>query len=98
MVHTYTALMASYPVNIVSATLPQAESESTCSSPALNNDSSSATGVGLFLGGLVAGVTGVLLIEGIVCGAFRLRKSKHRRVYNFNAYIWNLKASRCELT
>ena len=39
-------------------------------------DSSSATAVGLLLGGVVAGVTGVLLIEGIVCGACRLRRSK----------------------
>ena len=63
---------------IVSATLPGVESESDCSSPALNNDSSSATGVGLFLGGVVAGALGVLLIVGIVGGAFRLRRSKHK--------------------
>ena len=70
--------MASYPVCIVSATLPRVESESDCSSPAVNNDSIGATGVGLFLGVVVAGVIEVLLIEGIACGAFRLRKSKHR--------------------
>ena len=40
------------------------------------SDSSSATGVGLLFGGLVAGALGVLLIEGIVCGACLLRKSK----------------------
>ena len=78
MLHLYIAFMASYPVYIVSATLPRIESESDYSCPAVNNDSCSATGAGLFLGGLVAGVIGVLLIEGIVCGAFRLRKSKHR--------------------
>ena len=77
---------------IVSAILPGVESECDCSCPAVNNDSSitaveaetvhpvcsdnsSATGVGL-LGGVVAGALGVLLIEGIVCGACRLRRSK----------------------
>ena len=69
--------MTSYPVYIVSATLPRVESECDCSS-CVNNDSTSATGADLFLGGLAAGVIGLLLIEGIVCGAFRLRKSKHR--------------------
>ena len=69
--------MASYPVYKVSATLPRVESESNCSSPALNNDSIGATGVGLFLGGAVAGVIGALLIKGIACGTFRLRKRKH---------------------
>ena len=54
----------------VSATLSRVESESDCSSPAVNNDSIGATGVGLFLGGVVAGVIGVLLIEGLACGAF----------------------------
>ena len=63
---------------IVSATLPRVESESDCSSPAVNNDSIGATGVGLFLGGVVAGVIGVLLIEGIVGGACRLRRSRHK--------------------
>ena len=46
--------------------------------PAVNNDSIGATGVGLFLGGVVAGVIGVLLIVGIVGGACRLRRSKHK--------------------
>ena len=63
---------------IVSATLPGVESESDCSGPALNNDSIGATGVGLFLGGVVAGALGVLLIVGIVGGACRLRRSKHK--------------------
>ena len=40
-------------------------------------DSICTAGVGLFLGGLAAGVIGVLLIEGIVCGACRLRRSKY---------------------
>ena len=62
---------------IVSATLPEVESESNCSCP-VNNDSISATGVGLFLGGVATGVIGVLLIGGIVCGACRLRRSKHK--------------------
>ena len=44
-----------------------------------SSDSSSATGVGLFLGGVVAGALGVLLIGGIVGGACRLRRSKHHK-------------------
>ena len=76
--HTYIALMASYPVYIVSATLLQVESESDCSSPAVNNDSIGASGVGLFLGGMVAGALGVLLIVAIVGGACLLRRSKHK--------------------
>ena len=69
--------MSLNPVYIVSATLPRVESECDCSS-CVNNDSSSATGVGLYLGGVVTGALGVLLIEGIVCGACRLRRSKHK--------------------
>ena len=45
-----------------------------------NTDSSSATAVGLFLGGVVAGALGVLLIGGIVVGACRLRRTKHKCV------------------
>ena len=41
-------------------------------------DSISATAVGLFLGGVVAGALGVLLIEGIVVGGCRLRRTKHK--------------------
>ena len=41
-------------------------------------DSISATEVGLFLGGVVAGALGVLFIVGIVGGACRLRRSKHK--------------------
>ena len=41
-------------------------------------DSSSVTAVGLFLGGVVAGALGVLLIVGIVVGAYRLRRTKHK--------------------
>ena len=44
----------------------------------VSSDSSSATAVGLFLGGLVTGALGVLLIVGIACGACRLRRSKHK--------------------
>ena len=62
---------------IVSATLPGVESESNCSCP-VNNDSISATAVGLFLGGVAAGALGVLLIVGIVGGACWLRRSKHK--------------------
>ena len=62
---------------IVSVTLLGVEFESNGSCP-VNNDSSSATGVGLFLGGVAAGALGVLLIGGMVCGAFRLRRSKHK--------------------
>ena len=57
---------------IVSVTLPGVESESDCSSPAVNNDSIGATGVDLFLGGVVAGALG------IVGGACLLRRSKHK--------------------
>ena len=66
----------------VSATLPRVESECDCSSP-INNDSSSATGVGLYLGGVVTGALGVLLIVGIVGGACRLGMSKAKCVYKF---------------
>ena len=45
---------------------------------ASNTDSSSATAVGLFLGGVVAEALGVLLIVGIVVGACRLRRTKHK--------------------
>ena len=69
MVYMYIKFMASYPVYIVSATLPRVESECDCSSTVINNDSISATEVGLFLGGVVAGALGVLLIVGIVGGA-----------------------------
>ena len=72
----YMASMTSYPVYIVSATLPRVESESDCSCPAVNNDSCSAAGAGLFLGGVVSGALGVLLIGGIVGGACWLRRSK----------------------
>ena len=44
----------------------------------LSSDSSSATSVGLFIGGVVAGALGVVLIEGIVGGALRLRRSRHK--------------------
>lgn len=43
----------------------------------VGTDSSSATGVGLFLGGVAAGALGVLLIVGIVGGAC-LQRSKHK--------------------
>ena len=45
----------------------------------VSSDSSSATAVNLFLGGVVAGAPGVLLIVGIVGGACRLRRSKHHK-------------------
>ena len=62
---------------IVSATLSGVELESNGSCP-VNKDSIGATGVGLFLSGVVAGVIGLLLIEGIVCGTCLLRRSKHK--------------------
>ena len=43
-----------------------------------SSDSSYTTGVGLFLGGVVAGALGVLLIVGIVGGACLLRRNKHK--------------------
>ena len=57
------------------------EFESNYSLPTVNNDSISATAVGILLGAVVAGVTGVLLIEGIVGGACHLRKIKYKRVH-----------------
>ena len=61
----------------MSLALPPVEAESV-NPRNLSSDSSSATGVGLFLGGVVAGALGVLLIGGIVGGACLLRRSKHR--------------------
>ena len=44
-----------------------------------NSDSISATAADLLLGGVVAGVLGVLLmIVGIVYGVWRLTRNKHR--------------------
>ena len=63
----------------MSITLPHPAVEAESVNPGLvSSDSSSATGVGLFLGGAVAGVIGVLLIEGIAGGAFWLRQRKHK--------------------
>ena len=59
----------------VTVTLPQADRNNSC--PA-NFDSSSATVVGLFLGGVVAGALGVLLIVGIVCGAWWLKRTRDK--------------------
>ena len=66
------------PMCIVIVIPPQVKLESNCSLPTASNDSISATAVGLLLGGLAAGVTGVLIIEGIVCAACRLRRIKHK--------------------
>ena len=60
----------------MSITLAQVEVERDC--PA-NTDSSSATAVGVFLGGVVAGALGVLLIEGIVIGVCLLGARVSRR-------------------
>ena len=61
----------------VSVTLLQAEADKDCTrSYSVSSDSISATAVGFLLGGLVAGALGVLLIVGIVGGAYRLRRSK----------------------
>ena len=59
----------------VSVTLLQVEADKDCSY-SVSNDSISATAVGFLLGGVVAGALGVLLIEGIVGGTCRLRRSK----------------------
>ena len=58
--------------------LPAVEAERVNPGPVCSSDSSSALGIGLFLGGVVAGALGVLLIVGIVSGACRLRRSKHK--------------------
>ena len=60
------------PVCTVSVTLDLSPVE------ANNTESSSATAVGLFLGGVVAGALGVVLIGGIVIGACRLKRTKHK--------------------
>ena len=62
----------------MSLALPAVEAEGV-NPRTLSSDSSSATGVGLFLGGVVAGALGVLLIGGIVGGACRLRRSWHHK-------------------
>ena len=61
----------------MSPALPAVEAERVKPGP-VSCDSSSATGVGLYLGGVVTGALGVLLIGGIVGGACRLRRSKHK--------------------
>ena len=61
----------------MSLALPVVEAKSINPRP-VSSDSSSATAVGLFLGGVVAGALGVLLTVGIVSGACRLRRSKHK--------------------
>ena len=61
----------------MSLALPAVEAERV-NTTTLSSDSSSATGVGLFLGGVVAGALGVLLIVGSVGGACLLRWSKHK--------------------
>ena len=59
----------------VTVTLPPVEVGRDC---LFNDDPSSATAVGLLLGGVVAGALGVLLIEGIVVGACWQRRTKHK--------------------
>ena len=66
------------PMCIVIVIPPRVELESNYSLPTASNDSISATAIGLLFGGLVAGALGVLLIEGIVCAACRLRRIKHK--------------------
>ena len=61
----------------MSLALIAVEAESVNPRP-VSSDSISATGVGLFIGGVVAGVIAVLLIEGIVGGVCRLKRSKHK--------------------
>ena len=61
---------------LLSRMQPAVEAESISFKPVCS-DSSSATGVGLFLGGVAAGALGVLLIVGIVGGAC-LQRSKHK--------------------
>ena len=63
----------------MSITLPHPAVEAEGVNPGpVSSDSSSATAVGLFLGGVVAGALGVVFIEVIVGGACRLKRSKHK--------------------
>ena len=63
----------------MSITLPYPAVEAERVNPgSVSCDSRSATGVGLYLGGLVTGALGVLLIGGIVGGACILRRNKHK--------------------
>ena len=86
MYHGAAILTPNSCVHTVAVTLVGVEAEIDCSCPfeaeasscPANTDSSSTTAVGLFLGGVVAGALGVLLIAGIVCGAWRLRRTKHK--------------------
>ena len=75
------------PMCIVIVISPRVELEGNYSLPTASNNSISATAVGLLLGGVVAGVIGVLLIEGIVCAAWRLRRIKHKWVHNISYYF-----------
>ena len=61
----------------MSIALPAVEAEGV-NPGTLSSVSSYATGVGLLLGGVVAGVIGVLLIVGIVGGVCLLRRNKHK--------------------
>ena len=61
----------------MSLTLPAVEAERV-NTTTLSSDSISATAVGLFFGGLVAGALGVLLIVAIVGGACLLRRNRHK--------------------
>lgn len=56
----------------MSVTLPQAEASS------VDTDPSSAIAGSMFLVGVVAGILGLLLIEGIVVGARRLGQAKQK--------------------
>ena len=75
----YTHTVVSICAISLALTHPAVEAERLNPGPVCSSDSIGATGVGLSLCGVVAGVIGVLLIGGIVGGACRLRRSKHHK-------------------
>ena len=58
---------------------PRVELKSNYSLPTASNDSiASDIAVGVLLGGVMAGVIGVLVIKGLVCAACCMRRIEHK--------------------